>query len=111
MKCIVIQQYKLRGTKLVPTKENSLELDWKGYQALLAPSGSKNSFLVLRKVKVGSFVGLLSSPQNVPINFVYALAGVGDNAKPLLAQVPNFEERLLSVYKVLFVDFGTRVKY
>ncbi len=120
MKCVVLQQYKLRAGKLVPTKDQPIELDWPEYKKLLAPTNTKNSFLVLRKVKLGSYVGLLRSnavktfaqpiPNILPVNFVYTPEGSA-GLRPLIAQIYDFENRVMCIYKVMFVDFGTRIKY
>jgi len=111
VKCIALEPYKLRDNKLVSLKETPLELDWAGYKAILAPSGSKESLLVLRKVKVGCYIGLVRNRQNKPINFVYTPVGYSKDARGLFRQIPNLETSLISVYKVTFVDFGNRVKY
>lgn len=107
---VILQPYKLRDKKFVELSDPKLELDWEEYKKLIAPTGTKNAFLVARKAKVGNYIGLLSKQNSLPINFIFISPNNSKDAKNLYSQMSDIEDRLLVLYKVEYVDFGTKVQ-
>ena len=108
---ILLQPYKLRENKLVELKEEQpIKLEWGAYRDLLSPSKTPTAMLLLRKVKVGSFIGLRKKDNGALSNFLYISNNTSESAVPLLRQLPELPNSLHSLYKVLAVDFGSRFK-
>ena len=107
---IVLQPYKIRETKLVIKDEVPLTLTWEELKKLLAPSNTKTALLLLRKIKISSFVGLLKKQNGTLTNFLYVPNDTKEKIAPLVKQLPDVITRLDSLYKVISVDFGSRFK-
>jgi hypothetical protein len=100
---------KLREGWATPIKDaDLLTLNWKELCQLLAPSRDRRAMSVLRLLQAESLVGLTLS-NGVKTNFVLTnLDRSGDMGK-VLKQDKTFASRLISVYRVVSVEWDSRI--
>ena len=109
MSRFLLQPAKIRGDRMVPTKEPAVELDFKALQKLLAPSGSPQARRTLLQLRPGSWIGLRSGSVP-PSNFLLQNQDYSGEIGWLLAQDPLFPETVRSLYRVDIVEYDGGVR-
>lgn len=97
---IVLHPCKVLQNKLIPTSEETLELDWSAYSSLLAPSKTKTALINLRRAKISSYVGLVRDYRGNIINFVFMAPDRTNKINWLLAKDKDFDKKIVSIYQV-----------
>jgi len=109
MSRFVLQPCKVRQDRVVPLKEPPLELDGPQLVRRLAPSGSQKELLQLRTARPGSFVGRCrGSRTGRPVLFTVWNPDRSNRIGWLLKRDAAFPGRILEIYRLAEVDWGTR---
>lgn len=99
----VLQPCHLREGTFAPIKGTTpVVLDWRGLLTALAPSGSYNAKMTLRALRPGTYVGTTKDRRDPKVlrNFVLANPDRSAQVDGVLKKDPEFEERLVDVYRV-----------
>ena len=98
MTALTLQQYRLRGTRLVPMRDRDPEsLEWTELVKRLAPSASAHALLILRHAKIGEFIGTRTR-EGKQQSFKVAIPNGEISA--IMRRQPSFGSDLLEVYRV-----------
>ena len=103
----VLRRCKLRGDRIVPTEEDTVEFSWRSLCAKFAPTKSRTALMSLRSMQLGSFVGLVDGPAG-PSNFVFMNADRSGKLGSGLIKDDDFPKRVIEVFRVEHVDWSTK---
>ena len=113
----VLTPCRIREDRVVPSGE-PVEMDWPKIAKLLAPSQTSNALMVLRRMRVNAYIGLLKHPTDAlgtarphkgpPTNFLFQNQDKGNGIGWLLKRNPNFPEQVELLYRVDEATFDAR---
>ena len=113
-----LQPCKLRGGRLVPTKDEPVSFEWNDLCSRLAPTSTVKAKMQLRSMQVGAFIGTThsknpdwmldrSQPETILTNFIFCNMDRSGNVAWLLKQNPSFSDRLSEVFRVESVEWDS----
>ena len=103
----ILQPYKIRADNFVPLKDgDDQELTWDELAERLAPAGTVEGLMTLRRLEPGAFVGLARHPANGQVgNFLLLNQDRSGRITWLLKKDPTFPERLVEVFRVKVAEW------
>jgi len=105
----VLQPCKIRGDRVVPTKDPPVELDGRQLIAKLAPNRLPHNLLRLRQARLGSFIGRCKgSRSGREVLFTVWNPDRSNKIGWLLKQDAAFPDRLIEIYRLVEADWGSR---
>jgi len=111
MSRFVLQPCRIREDRVVPTKDEPVVLDAKELITKFAPNRVPKEKLAVRMARLGSFLGLCKgsrSGRTVP--FIIWNPDRSNKIRWLLKQDEAFPDRLLEIYRLQEVDWGSSVE-
>lgn len=111
MSRFILSPCKFREDRVVPTGEDPVSLDLRELMARFVPSGNKAELLKLRALRLGSYVGHCKGGRTGrEVLFVLASMDRTNKVTWLLKGDPSFPSRVLDLYRVDVLDWGSRVE-
>lgn len=106
----LLRPCKVRGGHIVDSKDEAVEMDWDALCKKLAPSKDRQALMNLRTLQIGAFVGLSTNTRLRRVgNFVLLNQDRSGNLRWILKKDPEFERRVLEVYRVEDVRWDSKV--
>lgn len=110
MSDFVLRPAYLRDGKFVPERNAApVAMDWSEVVRRFAPSRSRSSLLILRRVHPGVFIGTRRRGREVA-TFAFDAAGRSRNAAQVLKQDPTFEASVVEVFLVDRAEWPMRLQ-
>jgi hypothetical protein len=107
----VLQPCRIRDKRIIPTKDDPVQWDWKQLRENLAPTDSPKARMVLKLISRQGYVLLVQPHPKGPITNIFLQNPDRSNKIDwLLRRQPTFPRRVVSVWRVERADHGASIE-